>query len=95
MLNTFKVYANASSHQDAFIECPEWMHRLLIGQKGATIREISDRFGNEKVNINFQREGKVGIELEGTPSELDAVKECELLVLIWKINYLRDPNKTS
>ena len=27
------VYGYASSHQDAFIACDEWMHRLLIGQK--------------------------------------------------------------
>jgi len=69
-----QVYANASSHQDAFVEAPEWMHRLLIGQKGATIREIQDKFGNDKVKIDFTVKDKVGIELEGTPAELDAVK---------------------
>ena len=93
-----QVYANASSHQDAFVEAPEWMHRLLIGQKGATIKEIQDKFGNDKVKIDFTVKDKVsvnskheiqscpvvrlvknndiqvGIELEGTPAELDAVK---------------------
>jgi len=37
------VYGYASSHQDAFIPADEWMHRLLIGQKGATIREITEK----------------------------------------------------
>ena len=54
-----QVYANASSHQDAFVEAPEWMHRLLIGQKGATIREIQDKFGNDKVKIDFTVKDKV------------------------------------
>lgn len=73
------VYGFASSHQDAFIACPEWMHRLLIGQKGATIKDISEKFGFEKVQIDFSKEtGKCGISLEGTPSELEAVqKELE------------------
>ena len=65
------VYANASSHQDAFVNAPEWMHRLLIGQKGATIKEIQDKFGNDKVKIDFTKDG---IQLEGTPTELEAVK---------------------
>jgi len=69
------VYGFASSHQDAFIACPEWMHRLLIGQKGATIKDISEKFGFEKVQIDFSKEaGKCGISLEGTPSELEAVQ---------------------
>ena len=43
------VYQYASSHQDAFIPAEEWLHRLLIGQKGQTIREITEKFGLDKV----------------------------------------------
>merc|ERR1712048_763706 len=73
------VYGYASSHQDAFIEAEEWMHRLLIGQKGQTIREISEKFGYDKVQVDFKKDEKqCGIQLEGAPSELAAVqKELE------------------
>ena len=40
---------NTSSHQEAFVEAPEWMHGCLIGQKGANIKEIQDKFGNDKI----------------------------------------------
>ena len=65
------VFSNASSHLDAQLEAPEWMHRLLIGQKGATIKEISDKFGDGKVNINFEGDK---IDMEGPPTELESVK---------------------
>jgi len=73
------VYGYASSHQDAFIPAEEWMHRLLIGQKGQTIREITEKFGYDKVQVDFKSDDKkCGIQLEGTPSELEAVqKELE------------------
>ena len=45
------VFANASSHLDASLEAPEWMHRLLIGQKGATIKEVSEKFGDGKAGL--------------------------------------------
>ena len=51
------------------------MHRILIGQKGSAIRESTESFGNDKVQVNFIAEGdKVGIEVEGPPSELETVK---------------------
>ena len=55
------------------------MHRLLIGQKGQTIREISEKFGYDKVQVDFKNDDKqCGIQLEGAPSELAAVqKELE------------------
>ena len=68
------VYANASSHQDAFIEAPEWMHRILIGQKGSVIKEITESYGSDKVQVNFTAVNDQGIEIEGPPSELEAVK---------------------
>lgn len=73
------VYGYASSHCDAFVPAEEWMHRLLIGQKGATIREITEKFGYDKVQVDFKNDpGSCGIQLEGTPSELDSVqKELE------------------
>ncbi|CAG5097692.1 Oidioi.mRNA.OKI2018_I69.XSR.g15189.t1.cds [Oikopleura dioica] len=79
------VYGLASSKQDAFVDAPEWMHRLLIGNKGAAIKEITDNFGFEKVQVDFKNEdGKCGIALEGSPSELEAVKN-ELLRRIKEI----------
>lgn len=73
------VYALASSKQDCFVDAPEWMHRLLIGQKGSSIKEITDNFGFDKVQVDFKNDGgKCGISLEGSPSELLAVKN-ELL----------------
>ena len=65
------VFANASSHLDAKLECPEWMHRLLIGQKGATIKEISEKFGDGKVRVDFDGDK---IDMEGPPTELESVK---------------------
>ena len=56
-----QVLAIASCQQNAFVEAPEWMHRLLIGQKGATLREIQDKFGKDKVKIDFTVKDKVRI----------------------------------
>ena len=52
---------------------------MLTLQKGAIIKDISEKFGFDKVQIDFSKdEGKCGIALEGTPSELESVqKELE------------------
>ena len=65
------VFSNASSHLDAQLEAPEWMHRLLIGQKGATIKEISDKFGDGKAGSNLNKlKEEHGVQVK-VPQEKD------------------------
>ncbi|GMT13662.1 hypothetical protein PFISCL1PPCAC_4959, partial [Pristionchus fissidentatus] len=64
------VYAKASSTITAQSKVPLWMHRLLIGPKGATLAALVPN--RQKVDIDFDDSGD--IFYEGSPEEVNAAK---------------------
>ncbi|CAG9535090.1 unnamed protein product [Cercopithifilaria johnstoni] len=68
------VYAKASSVITAEITCESWMHKFLIGPKGATLETLVPN--KDKVQIGFEQDGL--IYLEGAPEE---VKKAQLSLL--------------
>ncbi|GMR35164.1 hypothetical protein PMAYCL1PPCAC_05359 [Pristionchus mayeri] len=65
-----QVYARASSTITAQSKVPLWMHRLLIGPKGATLSALVPN--RAKVDIDFDDSGD--IFYEGAPEEVSAAK---------------------
>lgn len=65
-----QVYARASSTITAQSKVPLWMHRLLIGPKGATLSSLVPN--RSKVDIDFDDSGD--IFYEGAPEEVAAAK---------------------
>ncbi|VDN04210.1 unnamed protein product [Thelazia callipaeda] len=68
------VYAKASSVITAEITCEPWMHKFLIGAKGATLESLVPN--KDKVQIGFEQDGL--IYLEGAPEE---VKKAQVSLL--------------
>uniref|UniRef100_A0A915Q0U1 K Homology domain-containing protein n=1 Tax=Setaria digitata TaxID=48799 RepID=A0A915Q0U1_9BILA len=60
------VYAKASSVITAEITCEPWMHKFLIGPKGATLENLVPN--KDKVQVGFEQDGL--IYLEGPPEEV-------------------------
>ncbi|XP_014242166.1 vigilin [Cimex lectularius] len=55
------VYAKANSMQSAVVDAPSWIHKYIIGRKGANIRSITQDFS--KVHVQFtDKENKITIE---------------------------------
>lgn len=65
-----QVYARASSTITAQSKVPLWMHRLLIGPKGATLSSLVPN--RSKVDIDFDDSGD--IFYEGAPEEVNLAK---------------------
>ncbi|XP_037797231.1 vigilin-like [Penaeus monodon] len=66
------VYAKANSVVQADVEAPTWLHKFIIGRKGANIRQITQDL--PKVHVEFtDKQG--GIKLEGPPEEVDEARE--------------------
>ncbi|XP_069948284.1 vigilin isoform X2 [Cherax quadricarinatus] len=66
------VYAKANSVVQADVEAPTWLHKFIIGRKGANIRQITQDL--PKVHVEFtDKQG--GIKLEGPPEEVEAARE--------------------
>jgi polyribonucleotide nucleotidyltransferase len=59
------VYKKASSHVCTEVECPQWLHKFIIGQNGANIKRIVG--DQSKISVNFE-EGRIFIE--GAPEEV-------------------------
>jgi len=71
------VYEKANSVQSRILDCPAWLHKYIIGRKGASIKELTSSFPN--VHVEFTGEDK--IKVEGPPSEVpDAVEQLEKTV---------------
>jgi len=62
-----KVYEKANSVTSMVVECPAWLHKYIIGKKGAGIQKISAEL--TKVHINFCDDGK--IKIDGPPEEAE------------------------
>ncbi|TKR72895.1 hypothetical protein L596_020281 [Steinernema carpocapsae] len=60
------VYSKATSIVSAVIECLPWMHKMLIGPKGATLESLVPN--KDKVKIDFEKGGVIYIE--GAPEEV-------------------------
>ncbi|XP_053378526.1 vigilin-like [Mercenaria mercenaria] len=69
------VYSKANSVVFAVVHAADWLHKYIIGKKGATVKNITSNF--PKVHIEFT-EGEDKIQVEGPPEEVDqAVKALE------------------
>lgn len=64
-----KVYEKANSVSTIVLDAPSWIHKFIIGRKGANIKEISSEY---KSNIEFL-ENK--IKIEAPPDSVEKVKE--------------------
>uniref|UniRef100_A0A4D5R9H2 Vigilin n=1 Tax=Scolopendra viridis TaxID=118503 RepID=A0A4D5R9H2_SCOVI len=81
------VYAKANSMVEAEVEAPSWLHKFIIGRKGANIRQITQDL--PRVHVEF-RDGTDKIVIEGPPEEVEHAKnELEKLTqdLVSRINY--------
>lgn len=66
------VYAKANSVVQQDVEAPTWLHKFIIGRKGANIRQITQDL--PKVHVEFtDKQG--GIKLEGPPEEVEIAAE--------------------
>ncbi|KAF6209513.1 hypothetical protein GE061_015260 [Apolygus lucorum] len=65
------VYGKASSVQAETVDAPSWIHKYIIGRKGANIRQITQDLS--KVHVQFtEKEDKITIE--GVPEEVEKAK---------------------
>lgn len=65
------VYAKANSVVEAEVEAPSWLHKFIIGRKGANIRQITMDF--PKVHVQFTGD-QDKITVEGPPEEVERVR---------------------
>jgi len=69
-----KVYEKANSVVCLIVDCPAWLHKYIIGKKGAGIQKISAEL--TKVHIVFTDDDK--IKIDGPPDEAEkAFEELE------------------
>lgn len=71
------VYQRATSMISREIECPNWLHRFIIGIKGKGINDIvGDR---KRTQVDFEEDDR--IVMQGPPEEVSVI-EKELLALV-------------
>ena len=66
-----KVYEKANSVVNLVIPCPAWLHKYIIGKRGAGIQKISQEL--PKVHIVFQDDDT--IKVDGPPDEVEKAKQ--------------------
>merc|ERR550517_743243 len=64
------VYEKANSVVNLVLPCPTWLHKYIIGKKGAGIQRISQDL--PKVHIVFQDDGT--IKVDGPPDEVEKAR---------------------
>merc|ERR1712025_800408 len=62
-----KVYEKANSVVVVNVDCPTWLHKYIIGKKGAGIQKIGEDL--PKVHIAFNDDGT--IKIDGPPDEIE------------------------
>lgn len=67
-----KVYEKANSVRTVTIEAPAWIHKYIIGPKGANINKITQDL--PKVNISFTANVDK-IKIEGPPEDVEKARE--------------------
>lgn len=80
------VYEKANSVRSCSIDAPAWIHKFIIGRKGANIKELSAEFTS--VNVEFKENQ---IKIEGPPEETERACACfEKIVndYVTKLNYV-------
>lgn len=66
------VYAKANSVRSSDVDAPAWLHKYIIGRKGANIKEITQNM--PKVHVEFtDKEDK--IKIEGPSEEVEKAQE--------------------
>lgn len=66
------VYEKANSVRSSDVDAPAWIHKYIIGRKGANIKEITQNL--PKVHVEFtDKEDK--IKIEGPPEEVEKAQE--------------------
>jgi len=65
-----KVYEKANSVVNMVLPCPTWLHKYIIGKKGAGIQRISQDL--PKVHIVFQDDDT--IKIDGPPEEVEKAR---------------------
>jgi len=65
-----KVYEKANSVVNESVSCPSWLHKYIIGKKGAGIQKISQDL--QKVHIVFNDDDS--IRVDGPPDEVEKAK---------------------
>uniref|UniRef100_T1J4B4 K Homology domain-containing protein n=1 Tax=Strigamia maritima TaxID=126957 RepID=T1J4B4_STRMM len=65
------VYAKANSMAEAVVAAPSWLHKFIIGKKGANIRLITQDL--PKLHVEF-RDVEDKILIEGPPEEVEQAK---------------------
>jgi len=68
-----KVYEKANSVVSYDVHCPTWLHKYLIGKKGAKLQTLIGDL-SKQVHIEFLDAGDV-IKIEGPPSDAEKAKE--------------------
>lgn len=66
-----QVIAKSNSIITTKIDVPSWLHRHMIGEKGANISKITADYPN--THVKFEQDNK--ITLDGPPDEVEKVKE--------------------
>lgn len=66
------VYEKANSVRSSDVDAPSWIHKYIIGRKGANIKEITQNLS--KVHVEFtDKDNK--IKIEGPPEEVEKAQE--------------------
>merc|ERR1712228_616818 len=65
-----KVYEKANSVVNESVACPTWLHKYIIGRKGAGIQKISQDL--QKVHTGFNDDDT--IKVDGPPDEVEKAK---------------------
>jgi polyribonucleotide nucleotidyltransferase len=64
------VYEKANSVQSRLIQAPAWIHKYIIGRKGASIKEFSSSYPNVHVEFTDDK-----IKIEGPPDQVNEATE--------------------
>merc|ERR1719412_1074122 len=67
-----KVYEKANSVVSYDVNCPNWLHKYIIGKKGAGIQKPTGEL--QKVRVEFMDSGNC-IKIEGPPEEADKARD--------------------
>merc|ERR1712038_1596566 len=68
-----KVYEKANSVVSYDVNCPNWLHKYIIGKKGSKLQNLMGDL-QKQVHIEFLDAGDV-IKIEGPPSDADKARE--------------------
>lgn len=68
------VYEKANSVITRTVDAPAWIHKYIIGKKGANIRNITQGYNNVRVDVKVS-DKESQIVIEGPPEEVEPVTE--------------------